>query len=432
MSAAPATSDARTPLPIARPLLGEEESEAVARVLRTGWVSQGPEVASFEAEFAQWVGASHACAVSSCTAALHLALVALGVEHGDEVITASHSFIASANAIRYTGAIPVFIDVDPVNGNMLPTLIEAAISSKTKAILVVHQLGMPADLSAILPIAKNHGLPVVEDAACAMGSAILVDDNWHNIGRPHGEIACFSFHPRKVITTGDGGMLTTNNPELKRRLDLLRQHGMSISDRIRHSSSTMTAESYDILGYNYRMTDIQAAVGRVQLTRLPGIIAERRRQAALYSELLGDVPWLQLPKEPPWAKSNWQTYCVQLSDLVDRNAVMQKLLEAGISTRRGVMCSHREQAYQKKDWRCPRAESSSEPYCPGCHQTHCELLANGQIIQDRGVALPLYPGLTPSQQHRIAEQLRIAGGEAQVAQPVESVGNVGKRVARYR
>ena len=410
MTAAPA------PIPIARPLIGEEESDAVARVLRTGWVSQGPEVAAFEVEFAQWVGASHACAVSSCTAALHVALVALGVARDDEVITASHSFIASANSIRYTGATPVFVDVDPVNGNMLPAQVEAAISQKTKAILVIHQLGMPADLSAILQIGKNYRVPVVEDAACAIGSAMLVNGDWQNIGRPHGEIACFSFHPRKVITTGDGGMLTTNNAELKRRFDLLRQHGMSISDRIRHSSSKVTEESYDILGYNYRMTDIQAALGRVQLKRLPSILTERRRQAAFYSELLASAPGVRLPIEPVWAKSNWQTYCVQLTGEIDRKAVMQKLLENGISTRRGVMCSHREYSYQKRDWRCPRATSALALHCAGCDKTHCEALINGETIQDRGVALPLYPGLASGQQREIAEQLIIAIHEARTGQ----------------
>lgn len=367
-------------IPIARPFLGDDECEAVARVLRTGWVSQGPEVTAFEGDFARTVGASFACAVSSCTAALHIALAALDVGPGDEVITPSHSFVASANSVRYTGAVPVFVDVDPVNGNLLPDELEGAISPKTKAILAVHQLGMPCNLEAILAVARKYNLPVVEDAACAIGSQILIGGEWQAIGRPHGIIACFSFHPRKVITTGDGGMLTTNSMKLKRRFDMLRQHGMSVSDRVRHVSSKVTFESYELLGYNYRMTDLQAAVGRVQLRRLPELVTERRTQAAFYGELLASIPALGLPSEPPWAKSNWQTYCVRLPEKIDQRTVMQTLLEAGVSTRRGVMCSHRESAYQKRDWRCPRPESSLNTYCRECDQTSCKRLQNGEMI----------------------------------------------------
>jgi dTDP-4-amino-4,6-dideoxygalactose transaminase len=267
---------------------------------------------------------------------------------------------------------------------------------------------MPCDLETILVIARKYGLPVVEDAACAVGSEFFVSAEWQAIGRPHGVIACFSFHPRKVITTGDGGMLTTNSADLKRRLDLLRQHGMSVSDRVRHASSKVTIESYELLGYNYRMTDVQAAIGRVQLRRLPQLVAERRRQAAWYGQLLASVRGLELPKEPPWARSNWQTYCVRVPAEIDQRVVMQTLLSAGVSTRRGVMCSHREPAYQKRDWRCPRSGSTLNAYCVGCDRTHCERLRNGEMIQDRGIALPLYAGLTPAQQSEIADRLRMA------------------------
>jgi len=191
-------------IPIAKPLLDEREVEAVRRVILSGWVTQGPEVEAFERDFARQVGASHACAVSNCTTALHLALLAVGVGAGDEVITVSHSFIATANAVKYCGATPVFIDIEPDTYNMDPALIEAAITPKTKAILCVHQLGMPCDLAAIVEIGRRREVPVIEDAACAIGSEILWNGRWEKIGKPHGDIACFSFHPRKVITTGDG------------------------------------------------------------------------------------------------------------------------------------------------------------------------------------------------------------------------------------
>ena len=255
-------------VPIARPVIGESEMRAVQRPLVSGWLTQGPEVAAFEREFAAYTGAPHACAVSNCTTALHLALRAVGVSTGDEVITVSHSFIASANAVRYCGAVPVFVDIQPGSYNIDPAGIEAAITARTRAILVVHQLGMPCDLEPIVEIAHRRGLRLVEDAACAAGSAILWRGEWEPIGRPHGDVACFSFHPRKVMTTGDGGMLTTRNADWDRQFRLWRQHSMTVADTARHGSSTVVFEEYSELGFNYRMTDLQAAVGREQLVRL--------------------------------------------------------------------------------------------------------------------------------------------------------------------
>ena len=330
---------------VATPILDDLEVDAVRRVILSGWVTQGPEVAAFEREFAAYVGAPHACAVSNCTAALHLALLAVGVGPGDEVITVSHSFIATANAVRYCGATPVFIDIEPDTYNLDPTLVEPAITPKTKAILCVHQLGMPCDLARVVEIGKRRGIPVVEDAACAIGSEMLWNGRWEKIGRPHGDIACFSFHPRKVITTGDGGMLTTANPEIDRKFRLWRQHGMSVPDTVRHGSRDVVFESYPELGFNYRMTDLQAAVGRVQLTRLPGIIEERRRMAGAYVTRLAAIPGVRAPHQPSWARSNWQSYCVRLSSGCSQRAVMQSMLDAGISTRRGVMNSHLEPPY---------------------------------------------------------------------------------------
>jgi dTDP-4-amino-4,6-dideoxygalactose transaminase len=221
----------------------------------------------------------YACAVSSCTTALHLALIAAGVGSGDEVITVSHSFIATANSVRYCGAIPVFVDIRADQFNIDPDLIEAAITPLTKAIVCVHQIGMPCGLARIVRIAAKHSISLIEDAACAIGSEILWDGKWERVGKPHGDVACFSFHPRKILSTGDGGMITTRHKEWDAKFRLLRQHGMAVPDTVRHASSSVIFESYPEIGFNYRMTDIQAAVGREQLKRLPEFLSRRREIA---------------------------------------------------------------------------------------------------------------------------------------------------------
>jgi nucleotide sugar dehydrogenase len=375
-------------LPVARPWLADEEAEAAAEVIRSRWVAQGPQVAAFEREFADYVGAKHACAVSSCTTALHLALLAVGVRPGDEVITVSHSFIATANSIRYCGAKPVFVDIQPETFNMTPALIESVITERTRAILCVHQMGMPCDLKAILEIANRHSLPVVEDAACATGSEIRWNGRWEKIGKPHSDIACFSFHPRKLLTTGDGGMLTTAHAEWDRKFRLWRQHGMSVPDTVRHQANEVIFESYSELGYNYRLTDIQAAVGREQLKRLPEVVARRRGQAQRYRELLADIPSLLLPTEPEWARSNWQSFCVRLPDRCDQRQMMQFMLDRGVATRRGIMCAHREPAYADLD--------------------HGWVLPESEKAQDHSILLPLYHQMTEEDQNYVAEVLREA------------------------
>lgn len=375
-------------IPIARPVLDEAEAEAARQAVLSGWVTQGPQVAAFEDEFAAHLGAPHACAVSSCTTALHLALLALGVGPGDEVITASHSFIATANSVRYCGAAPIFVDIDPRTYNLDPRRVAEAVTPRTRAILAIHQMGMPCDLPGLRDVAHCHGIALIEDAACAVGSEIKVDGRWEPIGRPRGDIACFSFHPRKVITTGDGGMLTTSNAQLDSACRLLRQHGMSVPDTVRHVSPQVVFEDYPTIGYNYRMTDIQAAIGRKQLERLPRLVACRRLLAARYDELLGNIDGLLVPFEPEWARSNWQSYCVRLPDRCDQRAVMQALLDRGIATRRGIMCAHREPCYSKDEQR---------------HD-----LRQSELAQDHAILLPLYAQMTDEDQGFVADTLRDA------------------------
>jgi len=332
----------RRRIPVMIPLLGEEEAQAAADAVRSGWVAQGPRVARFEQEFAATVGAGHGVAVSSCTTGLHLALVLLGVGPGDEVIVPSLSFIATANAVRYVGATPVFADVDLATGNVTAETLDAVRTGRTRAIIAVHQGGVPFDTAALRKAADGWGVALVEDAACAAGSTAY--------GQPAGAgatVAAWSFHPRKLITTGEGGMVTVDDAASAQRLRRLREHGMNVSAADRHASAQPVLESYLETAYNYRMTDIQAAVGLVQLGRLAGLVAQRRALAARYHELLAGIDGLTPVRDPAYGQTNYQSFWVLLSPEygLGRDEALAGLADRGVSARRGIMAAHLEPAF---------------------------------------------------------------------------------------
>lgn len=362
----------------AKPYFDEKEEKAVIAVLRSGWHTQGVQTEAFEEEFANYVGAKHAIAVSSCTTALHLSLLLANVGPGDEVIVPSFTYIASVNVIRFVLATPVFAEVDEKTFNIDPSKLEGLISKKTKAIIVVDQVGLPCDIDAIHKIASAHNLFVIEDAACAAGSMYK--------GKMIGglsAITCFSLHPRKIISTGEGGIITTNDKNLAKLARELRSHGASIPDNIRHSSLRVLTEKYKMLGYNYRITDIQSAIGRQQLKKLPIILKKRRFLAQRYTKKLSGFSAIETPFVPPYALHNWQTYIIKLKkdSGISQKRLMQKLLDCGISTRKGVMASH------------------LEPYYKGLLGTVSlpitESLANSTI------ALPMYPQMTTEEQNYV-------------------------------
>ena len=367
-------------VPFARPHFVGGEGEAVAEAIASGWVSQGPRVQAFEQAFADRVGAPQAVATSSCTAALHLSLHASGVGPGDEVVVPSLSFVATANSVWHCGATPVFADVDPRTYNVNRATVERAITDRTKLIMPVHQLGLPADMDPILELAQERGLTVVEDAACAVGATYR--------SRPIGSLgplACFSLHPRKVITTGEGGMIAVHDTELADRLRRLRQHAMDVSDLARHSARDVIVERYPERGFNARMTDMQAALGLRQLEVLDEILEARRRLAERYTARLSGLPYLEPPHEPEYARRTWQSYAVRIDPAgpIDRTELMRRLLRDGIATRRGVMAIHREQAY--------------EGFHPGLRHTEAA---------DRDVLLlPLFPDLSEKEQDHVVDRL---------------------------
>lgn len=331
-------------IPITKPWFDKAEAQAAYDVIMGGWVAQGPKVKEFEEKFAAYVGGQYAVAVSSCTTALHLSLVVAGIEEGDEVICPSMTFIATANAIRYVGARPIFAEVGP-DYNLDLKDVKKRITSKTRAIILVHQLGMPADIDEFAKLADQYNIKLIEDAACAAGSVY----KGKKIGS-HSELVCFSFHPRKLITTGDGGMVVTSSDTYYQQLLVLRQHGMNLSTEARHASDKIVREEYPLLGYNYRLTDIQAAVGIRQLEKLDEMIAHRQKLASVYDRIFLPVNGITLPVVFEDRQTNFQSYSIILNNnsRIGRDDLMKELFEKGISTRSGVMTIHREKAYSDK------------------------------------------------------------------------------------
>ncbi|HEU5043326.1 MAG TPA: DegT/DnrJ/EryC1/StrS family aminotransferase [Nocardioidaceae bacterium] len=369
-----------------KPWLGDEEARAAAEAVCSGWVAQGPRVAEFESRFAARVGAQHGVAVSSCTTALHLALHLLGVGPGDEVVVPSLSFVATANCARYVGATTVFADVEPGDGNLSARTVEAVLTERTSAVVVVDQGGSPADVAPLRELLARRGIALVEDAACAAGS------RYH--GAPAGAgatVAAWSFHPRKLLTTGEGGMLTIEDPELASRARRLREHGMNISAADRHTSRQPVIESYLEIGFNYRMTDIQAAVGLVQLAKLDEMVRRRRDRACRYQAMLSDVPGLRTVRDPAWGESNFQSFWVELDDgyPLSRNQLLAALAAEGISARPGIMAAHRQPAY--------------------ADHPHVDLPVTERLT-DNTLILPLFHTMDDADQAAVVRAVRRAAG----------------------
>jgi perosamine synthetase len=379
-------------VPFARPSLSGGEADALSAVIASGWVSQGPRVQEFEAAFADRVGAVDAVATTSCTTALQLALYVSGVGAGDEVIVPSLSFIATANAVWQCGATPVFADIDPRTYNLDSAAAERAITPRTRAIMPVHQVGLPAEMDRFLELGTSYGVAIIEDAACAIGATYE--------GRPIGSLgplACFSFHPRKVITTGEGGMIAVQDPEVAQRLRRLRQHGMDMSDLTRHAAQDVVFETYPERGWNARMTDLQAALGLCQLAALDDILERRRRLAERYTEAIAQMEHLEPPYEPPHVTRTWQSYCVRVraGAPVQRTELMRALLRDGVPTRRGVMAIHQEASYAGEPVLLPHTEAAAR-----------------EVLM-----LPLFADLSYDEQSYVIERLgeHSAGGTLELA-----------------
>jgi len=372
-------------IPVTRPYFDDSEEEMLIETVRSGWVAQGPRVKLFEQAIADYVRAPFTIATNSCTSALQISLEVLGVGPGDEVILPSFTFVATANVVIHRGAIPVFADIDPKTYNIDPCAMEGLITGRTKVIMPVDQVGLPADLGPILKIAEKRNLRVLEDAACALGS----EYKGHRIGGIS-ELSCFSFHPRKLITTGEGGMITTAKEELARAARMIVSHGASVSDLSRHQSAKIVFEEYPVFGYNYRMSDLQAALGLAQLQKLDEILEKKRYFAERYNQAFSSMEELVIPKEPEGVRGNYQSYLLRILPKAkrSRDEVMNILLEKGIATRRGIMAIHLEPAYRNRfgDIRLPETEKAFR----------------------ETIILPLYPQMTVEEQDYVIDSFKQA------------------------
>lgn len=379
-------------IPITRPYFTEEDREALRLPLDTGWVVQGPRVKEFEGRFARWSGAPYALATSSCTAALHLALVSLGIGEGDEVLVPAFTFVASANVVEYVRARPRFVEIDLRTFNLDVEQVERQITPQTRAILPVHLFGLSAEMAPLMAIAQRHGLVVIEDAACAVGSRY----HGRHVGTL-GDAGCFSFHARKVITTGEGGMVTTARPELASAIEALRSHGATTSDLARHRLEAFTLPEFDLLGFNYRMTDLQGALGVAQLAKLDWILERRLQLARRYDAALSEIPHLATPQVPGGLEHTYQSYVlfVRESSPLSRDELALRLQRRGIATRQGTHAVPLLGFYQKK------------------YGYVAEDFPQAWAADRRSLALPLYPAMTEEEQERviggILEEVRRCG-----------------------
>lgn len=369
---------------LTRPSFDDSEIELVRECLESGWVTQGPMVQRFESLAAAEQQVDFALATTSCTAALHLAAMALELGPGDEVLVPAFTWVTSAHSIAYLGAEPVFVDIDLDTYNIDLAAIEGAITGRTRAIMAVHLFGLPCDMAPLLAIAEKHDLFVIEDAACAVGSRYR--------GGPVGglgDVGCFSFHPRKVITTGEGGIVTTRNESLARRVSSLRNHGATGLPPGIAPDAPWAMSTFDNLGYNLRMSDIQAAVGVAQMAKLSGLLAHRRRQAGLYREALADLDWIVAPREPDYASHSYQSYVVRLAegDVADRNAIMRALAGRGIQTRPGTHAVPDLGYYRERS-------GTVEGSWPVARRA-----------QDLSITLPLFPGMTEGDVGQVVQAL---------------------------